>query len=109
MTDLLLKRAENEIVTAEKLKRMSEDSETKTFMEVPKDMTFYSAVISHSYYAIFYSVNALLLTRGMKTSAPSVHLKTFKAFKKQFVNTGILDKKLFEIYRGPSCKSRHLA
>ena len=99
MIKLLLKRAENEIVTAEKLKRMSEDSETKTFMEIPQDMTFYSAVISHSYYAIFYSAKSILLSKGITTSSPSVHKKTFQQFKKQFVDTGILDKKLLEIYQ----------
>ena len=99
MTELLIKRAENEIITAEKLKRMSEDFEAKIFMEIPKDITFYSSVISHAYYSIFYSARALLLTKNITVASPNVHSKTLKEFKKQFVNTGILDKKLFEIYQ----------
>ena len=98
MIDLLLKRAENEIVTAEKLKMLSEDSKAQTFMEVPPGMTFYSAVISHSYYAIFYSAKAILLKEGIKTDKPNVHQKTLHAFNKFLVKTGKLDKALLEIY-----------
>jgi len=99
MISVYLKRAENEFLTAEKLKEMSESDKVRAFMEIPQEMTFYSAVISHAYYSIFYSAKAILLTKKIKTSSPEVHRKTFDAFKEQFVDTGILDVKLLEIYK----------
>lgn len=99
MVNTYLKRAENELTAAEKLKQLSEDNQAKEFMQVPKDMTFYSSVISHSYYAIFYATKAILLTKRIKTSAPEIHKKTFEEFKLNFVDTGILDVKLLDVYR----------
>ena len=96
---LYINRAENEIVLAEKVKDMCDNNEVRNFMEIQSDMTFYSAVISHSYYAIFYSAKAILLTKSVKTDWPDVHRKTLDAFKEQFVDTGILDLKLLEIYK----------
>ena len=92
-------RAKNELIVAKKLKQMSEDQEIKSFLEIPKDITFYSSVISHSYYAIFYISKALLLTKNIKTSTPEVHRKTFDEFKKNFVDTGDLDVSLLKIYK----------
>src|SRR3989344_4413570 len=96
---LFLERADNELVIAEKLKILSEDEKAKQFLKIHPDMTFYSSVISHSYYAIFYAAKALLLTKNIPTSSPEVHKKTFNAFKEHFVDTGILDVKLLEIYQ----------
>jgi len=108
MIDLLLKRAENEIVTAEKLKKMSEDSETKTFMEIPEDMTFYSAVISHSYYAIFYSAKAYLLSRNIPLlSKQGQHQQVYFEFRKP-VQSGIVDIELLEIYEDVKGKAESL-
>lgn len=108
MTNLLLKRAENEIVTAEKLKRMSEDSETKAFMEIPGDMTFYSAVISHSYYAIFYSAKAYLLSRNILIlSEQGQHQQVYFKFRK-LVQSGIVDLELLEIYEDVKVKAESL-
>ena len=99
MVNIFLKRAENELITAEKLRQLSEDKRAKEFMKVPEAMTFFSSVISHSYYVIFYAAKAILLTKGIETSSPEVHKKTFEEFKRNFVDTGILDMKLLEIYR----------
>ncbi len=99
LANLFIKRAENEIVIAEKLREMSENEEARDFLQIPQDMIFYSAVISHAYYAIFYSAKAVLLAKGIKTTAPDIHKKTFDAFKEHFVDTGVLDLKLLEIYR----------
>jgi uncharacterized protein (UPF0332 family) len=99
MVNIFLKRTENELMTAEKLKQLSEDKSAKEFMRVPESETFYSSVISHSYYAIFYSAKAILMTKKIKTTSPEVHMKTFEEFKRNFVDTGILDVKLLEIYR----------
>lgn len=50
---LLLERAENEILIAETLNRLSNDSSAKETLSVPIDSTFYSSVIGHAYYAIY--------------------------------------------------------
>ena len=108
MISVLLKRSENEFIIAEKLKQMSEDKQLKEFMKIPETMTFYSSVISHSYYAIFYSAKAMLLTKKIKTSAPEIHKKTYEEFKRYFVDTGILDVKLLEIYRKMAIRADEL-
>ncbi|MFH1505917.1 MAG: HEPN domain-containing protein [archaeon] len=92
-------RANNEIMAAQSLKILSEQAKPKQDFNIPKETTFYSAVISHSYYAIFYAAKAILLTKGIKTSSPEVHKKTYEALEKHFVKTGILDVKLLELYR----------
>ena len=101
--DLMIKnyldRAENELVLSASIKRLSDESEAKEYFNISQDLTFYSSVISHAYYSIFYSAKAILLTKGIKTSSPEIHKKTFEEFKKNFVETGILDVKLLEIYR----------
>lgn len=99
MTRSYLERADNEIIIAATLKRLSEDKEAKRFFAIDGRLTFYSGVISHSYYSIFYCAQAMLITKNIKPEAPNVHQKTFDAFKEQFVDTGILDVKLFEIYK----------
>ena len=92
-------RANNELVLSGKIKLMSEDDEAKEFLEIESKMTFYSSVISHSYYAIFYAAKALLLTKNIKTDSPNVHKKTLDEFKKNFVDTGELDISLLNIYK----------
>ncbi len=59
--------------------------------------TFYSAVISHAYYAIFYSAQAYLLMKGTKTRPPEEHRKVFEAFK-GLVDKGIVDVELLRLY-----------
>ena len=62
-------------------------------------MTFYSSAISHSYYAIFYAAKAILLTKGIVTSMPGAHKKTYEAFKSEFVDSGVIDIELLKIYQ----------
>ena len=110
--DLMIKnyieRAENEIVIAETLNKISMDLDAKQSLGIDDKMTFYSSVISHSYYAIFYSAKAILLTKKIKTSFPEVHKKTYEEFEKYFVKTGILDVKLLEIYEEMIIKADYL-
>jgi uncharacterized protein (UPF0332 family) len=98
MAQIYLHRAENEIVAAEKLKEMSDDEKVRGFMQIPSNMTFYSGVLTHAYYAIFYAAKAILLTKGIDTKSPEVHKKTLEAFRRELVETGMLDVGLFEIY-----------
>lgn len=99
LVSLLTERAETELLLAEKLKILSEDEKIKDILEIKRQKTFYSSVISHTYYSIFYAAKAILLTKGITTSSPNVHRNTFNAFKKEFVDIGILDVKLLEIYK----------
>ena len=88
LVEIYLERANNEVMAAESLKRLSEQNEDKKNFDLPLNTSFYSSVISHSYYAIFYSTKALLLTKNIKTSSPEVHKKTFEVMKiKDFQDT----------------------
>ena len=103
MTDesgLYLQRAENEFVTAQILFDISSNPTLqKEQFKLEKDFTFYSTVISQSYYCIFYSAKAILIKEGIKTEAPEVHKKTLEAFEKNLVKTGKLDVELLKIYK----------
>ncbi len=99
LTEIYLDRANNEIMVAESLKRLSEKEEDKVNFDLPDDISFYSSVISHSYYAIFYATKALLLIKGIATKSPEIHKKTFEEFKKNFVDTKELDVSLLKIYK----------
>ncbi len=96
---LYLERAENEFRLAKAIFNLSQKEDIKTMLEAnPKD-TFYSSVISHCYYSIFYCAKAILLTKGIKTKTPDVHKKTFERFKEIFVDSGKLDMELLRIYK----------
>jgi uncharacterized protein (UPF0332 family) len=97
--DMLLKRARSEIDSAVILFEASEKKEIKEEFSLDKDSTFFSGVISHSYYAIFYCAKALLSTKSIDTKSPEVHKKTFDEFKKEFIDSGLLDVKLLIIYK----------
>lgn len=98
LVEIFLKRAGNEILAAESLKKLSEENEAKEEFSLPQDTTFYSSVISHSYYAIFYAAKAILLTKNIKTASPEIHKRTYEEFKKNFVDNGVLDVQFLEIY-----------
>jgi len=99
MVEIFIERADNELMAAESLKRLSEDGKSKEDFNLPAGTTFYSSVISHSYYAIFYAAKAVLLTKGIKTYPPEIHKKTYDAFKRTFIDTGVLDVALLNIYK----------
>ncbi len=99
LVEIFLERAGNEIMAAESLKKLSEENDAKEEFSLPQDTTFYSSVISHSYYAIFYAAKAILLTKNIKTASPEIHKRTYEEFKKNFVDNGVLDVQLLEIYR----------
>lgn len=99
MSEIFIERANNELLAANSLKKLSLDSKSKIDFGLPSDITFYSSVISHSYYAIFYAAKAILLINGVRTSSPEIHKKTLDSFQKYLVETGILDVKLLEIYK----------
>lgn len=96
---IYLQRARNEVSAAKLLFAISNDTQKKQEFQIEEEMTFYSSVISHSYYAIFYAAKAILLTKGIKTEMPDVHKKTYETFKNEFVDSGILDSELLKIYQ----------
>ncbi len=99
MVKIYLQRSLNELAAAKALLTLSSDPAKKQEFEIEVEMTFYSSVISHAYYAIFYAAKAILLTKGIKTEMPDVHKKTYESFENYFVQTGILDTELLKIYK----------
>lgn len=96
---MYFRRAKTELETAEILHEISKNKDAKQNFDISPDSTYYSGVISHAYYAIFYSAKAMLLTKNIETEAPEVHKKTLDAFKKEFIESGLLDAKLLVIYK----------
>ena len=91
---LYIHRAENEIKLAEIIFVISEEPNIqKETFKVNDPETYFSAVIAHSYYSIFYGAKAYLLKKGIEVSAPEEHKKAYAEFKK-FVETGELDVEL---------------
>ena len=105
---LYLERAENELRFTKVAFNLSEKENLKIELGANPNDTFYSAVISHSYYAIFYSAKAILLTKGINTKSPEEHRKTYEKFKKIFVDSGELDNKLLRIYNDLIVKADEL-
>ena len=105
---LYLNRAKNELDLANVVFRISTQPKLKLDLELKEDSTFFSNVISNSYYCIFYSAKAILLTKEIKTTAPQVHKKTYEAFKEYFVDSGIIDAELLEIYEDIIVKADEL-
>lgn len=105
---LYIERAENEFRLGKALLKLSEKENVKIELEANPTDTFYSAAISHCYYAIFYSAKAILLSKGIETKPPEEHKKTFDEFKKNFVDTGILDIELLKIYNNMLIRASEL-
>jgi uncharacterized protein (UPF0332 family) len=105
---LYIHRAENEIKLAEIIFAISSEPNIQIEMfKVNEPETYFSAVISHSYYSIFYSAKAYLAKKGIKISAPEEHKKAFDEFKK-FVESGELDFELLKIYQEALIKADSL-
>lgn len=104
---ILINRANTELILAEKIKILTEDQEIRTILKIKKDMTFYNAVISHSYYSIFYAAKAYLLNKGIKINAPGEHLQAYEEFKK-FIDNNELDYELLKIYQDALIKAEVL-
>jgi len=95
---LYLERLENELELAKIIFRISDDAKLrKDVFNLGSNFTFYSAVISPSYYSIFYAAKAYLMSKETIIESPEEHRKTYDEFKK-LVNEGILDVELLRIY-----------
>ncbi len=105
---LYLERAEHELRLAKAMFNLSGIEKVKIELGTNPHDTFYSAVISHCYYSIFYCSKAILLTKRIKTKPPEEHKETFFEFKKNFVDNGRLDSELFKIYNDMLVKADEL-
>jgi uncharacterized protein (UPF0332 family) len=94
---LYMGRAENELILAKTSFDISTKRELKETLGIPKEKTFFNNVISQAYYSIFYAAKAYLSSRGITTTAPEEHRKTYEEFKK-FVDKGGLSRDLLNIY-----------
>ena len=89
--NLYLERANNEIKFADIALFVSNNMKIQTdVMKIEEPETYFSSVISHSYYCIFYSAKAYLAKKRIKTEAPEEHKKTYDEFKR-LVFQGIID------------------
>ncbi len=102
---LYLDRAENELELAKMIFLITEDEALqKERFHIEKPLTFYSSVISHSYYCIFYSAKAYLLKDNIKTKPPEEHRKTFEEFRR-LVENGIVGAELLRLYESVMLKA----
>lgn len=101
-------RADSELIVAKALKKLSEDEKAKEIIGVPSNSSFYSGVIEHAYYAIFYSAQAYFAYKGIQiTSEQGVHQQVYFKFK-QLVEKGVFKKELLEIYEDIQDKAQRL-
>lgn len=94
---IYLKRAENELILAKTNFNISTKLDLKKIHGIPLEKTFFTNVISESYYSIFYSAKAYLASKNIKTKAPEEHKKTYLEFS-NFVDSGELFRELVDIY-----------
>ena len=95
--EILMNRGGNEILASQALMKISNNKELKTELNFPFDTSFYSSVISHSYYAIFYSAKAYLISKGFNFSEQGQHQQVYYRFKK-LAKEGIINEDLLKIY-----------
>ena len=96
---LYLERAENELELAKIVFKITDEkSIQENVFFIKRPLTFFTAVISHSYYCIFYAAKAYLASKDIKTEFPEEHRKTFKEFKK-LVDAGVIDVELLRLYK----------
>ena len=107
-TKLYLERASNELKLAEIIMQMSVNKDIQ--MKIPKidkPDTYFSSVISHSYYSIFYTAKAYLIMKGILTKVPEEHKKTYEEFRR-LVAQGTVDNELLVLYEEVLVKAEEL-
>jgi len=105
---IFLKRAQNELLLSQIIFTISSTTKIKEeLFSLPLCTTFYSAVITHSYYAIFYSAKAYLSSKNITTKHPLEHKKTFEELS-ILAEKGIIDFELFKAYKKVLIKANKL-
>jgi uncharacterized protein (UPF0332 family) len=102
-----MQRSEDEYLLSMNDMKISTDLKVKKELGVSFEKTFYYSVISHAYFSIFYSAKAYLTSKGIKTSAPEEHKKTYEEFKR-LVDEKIVDRELLELYDDAIMKAESL-
>lgn len=106
--NICLERSDNELILARAIQNLSQDSGIKKDnFHIPEEMTFYSAVIAHAYYAIFYSSKAYCLSKGEALPEQGQHSAVYYKFKK-YVKNGEINDELFELYKDAKIKAEAL-
>ena len=107
-TKLYLQRAQNELKLAEIIMQISVNKDIQTkIQEIDKPETYFSSVITHTYYSIFYTAKAYLIMKEIITKAPEEHKKTYEEFRR-LVSQGIVDKELLKLYEEVLIKAEKL-
>src|SRR3989344_2182842 len=104
---LYLNRAKNELDLANAVFKISTETKFKVDLELKEDSTFFSNVISNSYYCIFYATKAFLYAKEIITSPPEEHRKTLEEFEK-LAASGQIDQELVKIYKDIVVKAEEL-
>jgi len=105
---LFMDRAQNSIQASQALKKITEDESLKELLGFTKEVSFYSSVINHSYYAIFYAAKAYLLSKAIPLkSKQGQHQQVYFEFKK-LVDKGEVEKELLKIYEENKLKAEAL-
>ena len=98
VTTLYLERAENELELAKIVFKITDKKNIQEdVFAIKQPLTFFSTVISHSYYCIFYAAKAYLINKGIKTEPPEEHRKTYDELRK-LVDARIIDVELLKMY-----------
>jgi uncharacterized protein (UPF0332 family) len=95
---LYIQRAKNELDLAKAIFKISIEKKLKAEFELKEDSTFFSNVISNSYFCIFYAAKALLQAKIIITQPPEEHRKTLDEFEKLTLS-GEIDLELLKIYK----------
>lgn len=105
---LYIERSENELDLANVIYIVTSGEKLqKEIFHLDKVQTFYSGVIAHSYYSIFYAAKAYLLIKGIKTKPPSEHKKTYVQFRK-LASKGVIKEDLLKAYEEEYIKAEIL-
>ena len=104
---LYLERAKNELDLVKAIFKLSTEKKRKSEFELKEDTTFFSNVISNSYFCIFYSAKALLQSKNIVTKPPEEHKKTLEEFEKLALS-GQIDLELLKIYKSIVIKADEL-
>lgn len=107
-TSICLSRSDNELMLAKAIQHLSEDSKIKKdIFSIPQDITFYSAVIAHAYYAIFYSAKSYLIFKKENLPLQGQHSAVYHKFKR-YVKNGEITKDLLSLYDDAMVKAEVL-
>jgi uncharacterized protein (UPF0332 family) len=104
---LYMERSRNELDLARAIFKLSTENNLKMQFELKEDATFFSNVISNSYYCVFYAAKALLQSKNIITKPPEEHRKTLGEFEKLTLS-GEIDMELLKIYKSVIVKADEL-